>query len=159
MIDPNLPRYLMSSLSVRFAAVATTLGINFYVEEVDEDERDDHKQNKAEFRMNGPYTYEGSGVTYHKIELQVLLTRFNRETGHNAYDIFDWAGAYQLSMSTAIPIYDYGDGIVDPVLIGCLEVDSNVREPIRIVNYGQVDRTTRVVQMSVNGKFTFTDLD
>ena len=57
-------------------------------------------------------------------------------------------------METGIPIYKYGTGVDDDgTLLGCLEMDRTARNGIRIVNYGQVDKTARVRQVSVNGRF------
>lgn len=153
MMDPNLPRHLMSSLSELFSGTAGTLGINFFVEGIDEDERDDFTRNGASFRMNGPFIYEGSGYSYAQIEIQILLTSLTKTTAQNPYSIYDWAGAFYAVMEGNLTIYDYGDGTDDPIPLGCLIPEPGVKAPVRIVNYGQVDRTSRVCQMSVNGKF------
>src|SRR5688572_6581000 len=110
MIDPTIPRLIMSSLAYRFSQVASSLGLEYHVEEVDLVEPKDFTHNYASFRMNGPFMTRGSGVTYYAIEVSVLLTGLMGGKTENKYDIYDWAGTFMDDMDATIPIYDYGDG-------------------------------------------------
>lgn len=154
-MDPNLPRWMHSSMAVYFAAVAQSLGVRYYVEGVDEDEALDFQSDSILFRMVGPYAYQGSNLDWYKVEIQILCTDIVQTTKDRAYDVYQWAGAIQDAMLGNMPIYKFGDGVQDDrtELIGCLEPDNTVRDAIRVVPYGQVDKEARVKQVSVNGKF------
>lgn len=155
MIDPNIPRWLYSSLAQLFKEDSDALSLHYFVENVDEEEPEDFNRNSALFRMNGPDARLGTGsVSFHRIELQILLTVLPNTPNANAYDVYRWAGAFQERMLGYLPIYKYGSGPDDDQsLLGCLEPDPGVQDYVRIVTYGQLDKTSRVWQVSVNGRF------
>ena len=114
MSNPNIPRWVMASLTDLFKEVADDLTLHYFVEGVDEEEPEDFNRNSALFRMNGPDARLGSGsVSYHRIELQILLTVLPNTPNANAYDVYRWAGAFQERMLGYLPIYKYGDGADD----------------------------------------------
>lgn len=157
-MNPNLPRWMYSSLAQHFKTVADGIPLNYYVEGVDEPESSDFQNDAALFKMDGPTAYEGSaaaGDEWYAVDLFILLTDIVQLTNDNAYDIHRWAGVFQSSMiDDALTIYKYGDGPDDDAsLIGCLVPDNSLRNNVRVVNYGQVDKDLRIKQVSVNGRF------
>jgi len=154
-MDTNIPRWLFSSLAQLFKEDSDALSLHYFVESVDEEEPEDFNRNSALFRMNVPDVKLGSGsVSIYRIELQILLTCLPNTPNANAFDIYRWAGAFQERMLGYLPIYKYGNGPDDDQsLLGCLEPDPGVADYVRIVTYGQIDKTSRVWQVSVNGRF------
>lgn len=151
----NLPRWIFSSMAEHFRTLAPS-GVEYYVEGVDEEEALNFQNNSMLFRMDGPIAFQStSGEEWYKIEIQILLTDIVATTNDNAYDIYTWAGIVQGDMlNNSLPVYRYGNGGEDDdSLIGCLEPDTSVRNNVRVASYGQIDRDSRVKQVSVNGKF------
>lgn len=151
--DPNLPRWIVASLTQYFKDVADGLNLHYFVEGIDEEEPEDFNRSSALFRVNGPDARLGGGKEIHRLELQILLTNLGNTQG-DAYEPYRWAGKFQQVMLGPLPIYKYGTGPDDDQsLIGCLIPDPLVLDFVRIVNYGQMNRTARVYQISVNGRF------
>ncbi len=156
----NLPRWLFSSVAKHFSDLATIIPeLRFYVEGIDEPEIGDFQNDSMLFKMDGPIAHQGSGgvnsVEWYTLEIMVLLTDIIQLTNDNAYDIYKWAGIIQGSMlNDNIQIFRFGTGVEDDQsLIGCLEPDTSVRNNIRTVSYGQIDKDLRIKQVSINGRF------
>jgi hypothetical protein len=148
-------------MAEHFRTVAVTAGLRYYVEGVDEQESADFQNDSSLFKMDGPVAHQGSnGVEWYSVEMMILLTDIIQLTGDNAYSIYEWAGAFQASMlNDALAIYRYGSGGQDDQkLIGCLEPDPDVRNNVRVVSYGQVDKDLRIKQVSINGRFVLHPL-
>lgn len=156
-MNPNLPRWLFSSLAKEFKTVADSLNLPYHVEGVDEDEFFKFSNDSVLFRMTGPVAFTGTAAEddeWYSVELQILLTDLMNLKTDNAYDVLDWAGVFQARMLEALQITRTGNGPEDDgTLIGCLQPDPTLRNNIRTVNYGVLDREDRVRQFSVNGKF------
>jgi hypothetical protein len=137
---------------------AVALGVNYFVEGVDEDEAGDFQSDSILYRMDGPILFQGSAATddeWYRVEMQLLCTKLVTLTNDNAYEIYEWAGTIQAAMANeSLPIYRYGSGVEDDdSLIGCLQPDPNAKSNIRVASYGMLDANWRVKQVSVNGKF------
>lgn len=155
-MDQHIPRWTFASLADYFKLQADGVPLNFFAEGLDEDEPSDFRNDSVLFRLNGPSPRKGSGIKIWKLEVQILLTDLVTSTGESPYDIYTWAGIFALAMENSIPITKVGTGVDDDqTLLACLEPDPSVSNHIRIVNYGQVDITARVRQVSVNGRFQF----
>lgn len=156
-MNSNLPRWMFSSMAKHFDTVAGTItGLNYHVQGVDEPEPGDFQADSALFRMDGPLAFQSAGSEeWFKVEIMVLLTDIVRTTNDNAYDIYEWAGAFQASMlNDALQIFKYGSGPEDDgSLIGCLVPDPELKNNVRVFSYGQIDKDLRVLQVSVNGRF------
>lgn len=157
-MNSNLPRWMFSSMAKHFSEVASPLSLNFHVTGVDEPEPGDFQADSALFRMDGPIAYQSAGgEEWYKVEIMILLTDIVRTTHDNAYDIYEWAGAFQASMlNDALQIFRYGDSgnpENDGSLIGCLVPDPELKNNVRVFSYGQIDKDLRVLQVSVNGRF------
>jgi hypothetical protein len=160
-MNANLPRWMFSSMAKHFSGVAATKSLNYYVEGVDEPETQDFQNDTSLFKMDGPVAHQGSkGVEWYSVEIMILLTDIIQLTNDNAYSIYEWAGAFQASMlNDALQVFRYGTGGEDDqTLIGCLEPDPRVKNNVRVVPYGQVDKDLRVKQVSINGRFVLHPL-
>ena len=155
-MNVNLPRWTFSSMAQYWSAVATTIGVNYFVEGVDEDTAADFQADSILFRMDGPIAFQGTSIDeWYRVEMQLLLTDIIALTKDEAYSIYTWAGIIQGKMlNEALPIYRYGSGAEDDQsLIGCLMPDPDAESNIRVASYGMLDMDYRVKQVSVTGKF------
>lgn len=161
-MNANLPRWLYSSMAKHFNTVSGTITaptIKYFVQGVDEPEVGDFQEDSALFRMDGPVARQGSqGVEWYTVEIMILLTDIVQTTGDNAYSIYEWAGVFQASMlNDALQIFRYGDPAADPEnddsLIGCLQPDPSLKNNVRVFSYGQIDKDSRIKQVSINGRF------
>lgn len=157
-MNVNLPRWMFSSMRKHFSGVAATIPLNYYVEGVDEPESKDFQNDSCLFKLDGPIAHQGSNeVEWYTVDIMILLTDIIQLTNDNAYSIYQWAGVFQASMlNDALGIYRYGPdalGVDDKTLIGCLEPDPSVKNNVRVVSYGQVDKDLRIKQVSINGRF------
>ena len=121
-----------------------------------EPESENFQNDSVLFKMDGPIAHQGSGdVEWYTVEIMILLTDIIQLTNDNAYDIYTWAGVFQGSMlNDALGIYRFGDGVEDDdSLICCLAPDPSVRNNVRVVSYGQIDKDLRIKQVSINGRF------
>jgi len=156
-MNTNLPRWMFSSMAKHFSDVAATIPeLTYYVEGIDEPESENFQNDSVLFKMDGPIAHQGSGdVEWYTVEIMILLTDIIQLTNDNAYDIYTWAGVFQGSMlNDALGIYRFGDGVEDDdSLICCLAPDPSVRNNVRVVSYGQIDKDLRIKQVSINGRF------
>jgi len=154
-MDYNLPRYIFSSMAKHFSTIAATCGLRYFVEGVDEPESGDFQNDSALFKLDGPIAHQGSnGVEWYTVEIMILLTDIIQLTGDNAYQIYEWAGRFQSSMlDDALSIYNFQVAPIPDILLGCLEPDPDVKNSVRVVSYGNVDKDLRIKQVSVNGRF------
>lgn len=157
-MDPLLPKYLIQSLAEYFRPIVSSLGIEFFVDTIDEEQDDIFQKDSCVLRMDGPILQEGSkDVEWYKIEIQLLLTDI-RQSKENAFNIYEWAGTLQKALQDPIPIFQIAEEEIDDVLINCLAPDKSVRNNIRVVNFFAGDTDLRVRQMSIQGKFTLCPL-
>lgn len=155
-MNVNLPRWVFASLAKHFADVTATIPeLRYYVEGVDEPEPGDFQNDAAAFKMDGPIAHQGSGTNWYSLEIMILLTDIISQTNDSAYKIYEWAGIYQANLlNEPLSIFRYGDGPDDDQsLIGCLSPDTRVKNNVRVVSYGNLDKDLRIKQMSVNGRF------
>lgn len=155
-MNPNLPRWMFSSLANHFAELTEDIdGLKYHVQGVDEPKTENFQNDSALFMMDGPIANEGSnGVEWYVVDLCILLTDIV-QSRDIAYDIHSWAGIYQANMlNEPMQIFKLGDGPEDDdTLIGCLTPATDRRNNVWVHNYGQVDKDLRVKQVSINGRF------
>jgi hypothetical protein len=92
----NIPRWTFTSMAKFWSVKAATVGVNYFVEGVDEDEAGDFQNDSILFRMDGPIAFQGSAATndeWYRVEMQILFTKIVSLTNDNAYEIYEWAGA------------------------------------------------------------------
>jgi len=155
-MNEHLARWTLASVAKYFYTVSSGLGLQYFVEGVDERNATDMEQEHAELRVNGPFVAEVSNNCYRVyIDINILLTDYMRMSSENAYQIDIWGGKFLSSMFSPIPIYKYGTGVDDDstVLVGCLTQRRGLSEPIRLIRFGQVSRTDRIRQAAVDGRF------
>jgi hypothetical protein len=147
--NPNLQRYVIASLSRILEPVLDTQAYEFWVESIDFDESEILKKDNAVLRIVGPDWAPGSGVDVYRFEVVVLFTDLLSHGG-NAYSLITAANKVAETLANPIPVQEWGNG---ELLLGCLDLDHQADEPIRLVSYGVIDKDTRVKQQSVIAKY------
>ena len=147
--NPNLQRYVIASLSRIVEPVLDTQTYEFWVESVDFDESEILKQDNAVLRVIGPDWKPGAGIDTYRFEVVVLFTDLLSHGG-NAYSLITSCGKVAEALANPIPVQEWG-GSQD--LQGCLDLDPQADEPVRLVSYGVIDKDTRVKQQAVIVKY------
>lgn len=146
MINAKLPRYVAASVAQHLkATIEDTLGLTYFVEGVDVESPDWFQTDSAVLRVIGPRYYPGSGFDRYKFEVMVLITDL-LSGGQNGFLNHDRMGTIANELCGPIPVYAYTDGDAQ---VGCLDIDSDASEFLRIVPFGKLDPNTEVVQAAV----------
>ena len=148
-MEPKLHRYAISSLSRVLKPVVEGENYAFWIEGVSFDQSSVLKQDNSVLRVIGPWYYMGSGKDRYKLEVTVLTTDL-LDHSSSAYELSETVGAIAAALSNPIPVARWGDGDAS---IGCLDIDPDAKEHLRIVDHGVIDKDTRVKQASVIAKF------
>jgi len=151
---PKLKRYIMASLSRVLDPVLTAENYALWIEGVDFDESNILQRDNAVLRVVGPVYMPSSSVDHYKVEVVVLITDL-LDHSSNAYELTETAGAVANALASPIPVAEWGDG---DAAIGCLDLDPDAKEFLRIADYGVIEKDTRVKQMAVIVKYHI-DLD
>ena len=148
--NPNWARWAFASIANYLKTLATNNGIPAIVEGMD-DHTDAFTEaaDRAEIRINGPYTKKLHGEYLVFMDVNVILTsRFDGT--NNRYAILTHAGLFHEAMDQAISVYRYGD---DDSYLGCLVPRSGKNDTVRVVHFGQVDPTDKLKQSAVDARY------
>jgi hypothetical protein len=160
--DPNWARYIFASVATYLKATAADIDLPVVVEGLDERtsefmESTDH----IEVRVNGPFSQELSKDYFRLwVDVNVLLTS-RMDAGKNGYTIQRLAGIFQNAMDQPIAIWNYGDQPGDfvegepdtQIHLGCLSPRPATSESIKVLHFGQVEKTDRVKQTIVDARY------
>lgn len=150
-MGPNISRWIISSIANYFD---TNKGD--YVLFVEGFQKSTQAR-WAELRVDGPFLKEVSkGCFYYDVEINLILSSVkNHEDG---YGLVQMAGYFQ-ALFVDIPVFknDYitnPDPIInDGSLLGCLRLNTDKREYLRVNHFGQVRPDTDLFQSSVEGHY------
>lgn len=145
MINPKLPRYVTASVAQLLKAQVEALDLTFFVEGVDVEASEWFQTDSAVLRVVGPTYYPGSGIDRYKFEVMVMVTDL-LSGGQNGFLNHDRIGTIANVLCSPIPVFAYTDGDAQ---VGCLDIDPDAREYLRIVPFGKLDPDTEVVQAAV----------
>lgn len=152
--NPNWPRWILTSAAKSCRALAQSLPLKLHIEGIDMRDADLMNQDRAEFRMNGPWVRERSHNFY---ELQVginILITFTMTGNKNMFAPDMWAGEFQSLLSEQIKVVRYGNGPEDDnLLLGCLVPRSNKGDSVKVWHFGQIGRTEEIRQIAVDAMF------
>jgi len=161
--NPNWARWIFASVADTLKAVATDIDLPVLVEHFDERTAAfEQATDKVEIRITGPFTQELSH-NYHRIwvDANVLLTSRYDGAKKNPFNIIKYAGLFHEAMAAPIPVWnfgnepgDYQDGNVDSqVFLGCLEPRPGKNDSIRVLHFGQMDKTDKIKQTAVDARY------
>lgn len=156
MANSNWARWIHVSVGETLSQVAIDAGIAVLVEGINErDPEFSEASDRVEIRVNGPFTQEQSHDC-HKIhvDINVLVNSDFDGVGKSAYQLDTILGLYHEAMDGIIPVYRYGTGPDDDdSLVGCLRPRSGKNDEIRVLRFGQMDKTLKIKQGMVDGRY------
>lgn len=150
----DLKRYIIASLNRVIEPVVAAEDYNFWIEGIDFDESEVLNSDNAVLRVLGPDLYPRSGKQHYKVEVIVLVTDL-LDYSSNSYELTNTVGKIAATLENPVPVNEWGDG---DAFLGCLDVDPGARQFLRIVDFGVIQKDTRVKQMAVMVKYHI-DLD
>lgn len=159
--NPHWSRWITASIADYFKTnVATPLTLPFLVEGVDDrDEAFEQAPDRAELRINGPFTQEQSkGCWRIQVDVNILVTSNMDGAVKNRYTLEINAGKFHEFADTCIPIFRFGDPTQsaenDDSRLGKLSPRSGKNDSVRIINFGQINKTDRIRQAQVDARYT-----
>ncbi len=157
--NPHWNRWLISSIANYFEVnVTTPLVLPFLVEGIDDrTESFEQAPDRAELRTNGPFTKELSkGYWRIWVDINILITS-NMGGTKNRLSLEINSGKFHEFADTCIPIFRHGDPAQtaenDGTRLGFLTPRSGKNDSIRTINFGQVNKTDRIRQSQVDGRY------
>ena len=139
MAQSDWPRWIFSSASQHFQAVADANSVLMFIENV---ERQTTKETKhIEFRLDGPSVIELSH-NYYKLDIGVNILYSVDMDNENFHEPQRLIGLITEAM-TDICIHKYGDG---ETFLGTMILKST-----RTSNFGQVKEDSQIIQGTVDG--------
>lgn len=146
----NWDRWIYSSIEKHFADRKS--GLNLHIEGEPHDSKD--QQEGLELRIDGPYVAEKSkGLFYLLVEINVLITTYMSDTDYHKHR--KNTGIALAMFTNGIPIYKYGNTQDDDdSLLGCFMLQSSGdRERLQVSHFGQIDRSVKLQQSTVEGHY------
>lgn len=153
--NPNWVRWIFASLAHYLKEVATDANLPAIVEGLDD--RDDafmHATDRVEIRINGPFTQEQSRG-YHRVlvDANVLLSS-RYDDSKNGYALHKFLGLFHEAMDMVIPVFKFGlEPGDDESQIGCLSPRAGKNDSVRVIHFGQIEKTDRLKQSMVDARF------
>lgn len=145
-MNVNLSRWVQSSIIQAIRPTITALmGIKFFAEAIDREKQEYFRNDSAILRITGPWYYAGAGQDRYKFEVMVLITTMP-DDNRNVYRPIDRASEIANLFVEPIPVYQHP---APGTQIGCLTFARDARDPLRIVQFGLIDKDTEVVQSAV----------
>lgn len=161
--NPNWARWVFASAAHYLKTIASENDLPVIVEGLD-DRTDAYmrKTDRAEIRINGPYIQEISNG-YFRVwtDINVLLSS-RMDEKKDGYALQRFAGIMQAAMSEQIAIWNYGDQEGDydeddpdtQIHLGCLSPRVGPQESIKVLHFGQVEKTDRIKQAAVDARYS-----
>jgi hypothetical protein len=140
-MDPNLPWWIQSSLSLYLKQVADSLSVEFFAEGVDEEVAAAFHKDSILLRINGPFIITDG----YSLEVQVVVTDLVSQK-ESSKDHFTRCGTIASALYAPIPINRNGNG---NDLLGCLSPARSSNDVVKVLHFGQVDPNMRVRQSAV----------
>ena len=155
--NPNWARWIFASVADYLKEVAVDADLPVIVEGLDDrDEAFNSATDRAEIRINGPFTQELSRGFYQiSVDANVLLSSRLDGAKKNGYAIHKFLGLFHEAMDDVIPIFKHGleDGDDSEVQIGCLTPRPGKNDAVRVLHFGQIDKTDRLKQSAVDARY------
>lgn len=158
--NPNWNRWITASIASYFKDnVATPLGLPYLVDGLDDrQESFEQAPDRAEVRINGPFTQEQSkGCWRLWVDVNILVTSNMGGTAKDRYTLETNTGKFHEFADTCIPIIRKGTLAQDPendgTQLGYLSPKSGKNDSVRTINFGQINKTDRIRQMQVDARY------
>lgn len=155
--NPNWARWIHSSVGKYLKDVAQDISLPALLEGIDDrDEAFMSAPDRAEIRVNGPYSQELS-AGYHRlyVDVNVVINSVMGGATKNGYHLNTLLGVFHNAMDGALAIYRLGTGLDDDPasLLGCLTPRPGKSDSIRVIHFGQLNMTERLKQGMVDARY------
>lgn len=150
-MNTNWPRWIFASITQHFADAITNYDV--FVEGMDR--KTNTLKDIAEIRVDGPRINEQSKDDWRiYVEINILIQSVMNDSDlHRLYRII---GDVNVAFQTCILVYKYGTGDDDDQSkLGCFNLvsDEDNREQIITSNFGQIDKSVRLQQATVEAHY------
>lgn len=156
MADRNWTRWIHASVAKYLKQVAVTNEIPVLIEGIDDrDQSFMEAPDRVEIRLTGPHSQELSRG-YHRlyVDINVLVSSQMGDESKNVYDLDNILGLFHEAMDGAISIYRLGTGPDDDQsLLVCLNPRSGKNDSVRVIHFGQIEKTDRLKQGVVDARY------
>jgi len=158
--NPNWSRWIISSIAEYYSVnVTTPLGLPLLVAGIDDrDAAFEQSPDRAEVRVNGPFTTEQSkGYWYIQVDINILISsNMGGEVKHR-YTLENNTGKFHEYADTCIPIFRYGDPTQTPendgTQLGYLSPKTGKNDSVRSLYFGQMNSVDRIRQSQIDAKY------
>lgn len=160
--NPRWNRWITSSIAKYLKTDVVDIfspPLPFLVEGIDDrEDAFETAPDRAECRVNGPFTQEQSARYWRLwVDINVLLTSTMGEALKNKFTLEQNAGLFHEAMDTCIPIYRTGSPLADPendgTLVGHLRPRKGRNDSVRTIHFGQINKVDRLRQAVVDGRY------
>lgn len=156
MANRNWTRWIHASVAKYLKQVAVTNQIPVLIEGIDDrDQSFMEAPDRVEIRMNGPHSQELS-KGYHRlyVDINVLITSRMGNENKNVYDLDNALGIFHEAMDGVISTFRLGTGPDDDQsLLVCLQPRSGKNDSVRVIHFGQIEKTDRLTQGVVDARY------
>ncbi len=153
--DENWRRWIHASVGTQLSTVATDAQTPYLVEGINDRHDSFNKApDRVEIRLNGPYTRQLSGNIYlSRVFVNVLVASVMGET-RDPYLYDSLLGKYHKRLSSPIEVLKLGvGGVNDGTSIGCLHNLTDRSNAVRVIDFGEINPTTRLRQGMVSANY------
>ena len=155
-LSPNLTKWIVASVADYFKTALNTITWPILVDGIDERDGTKIHSSHIEIRISGPFIKELSHKYYRiQVDINSLIEELMKLIDSNVYELQDVAGAVANAMAQPINVYKYGLATIDDESwFGCLILKTKgLVEPLRILQFGQAARDTRIRQIVIDGHY------
>lgn len=155
-VNPHLARWVFASLTSYLKSVAEDNNVAAIIEGVDErTPAYMQARDRVEIRITGPHVQEISHNYFRVwVDSNVLITSDPGGANINKHTFLTICGLYQHAMDQVISVIRAGNGPDDDgEPIGCLRPRSGPNDVVRVLHFGQIERTDRTRQSAVDARY------
>jgi len=151
-MDPNWSRWIKASIAQHFSDAFAPSGLKMYLEGTPRDT--DLTKDFVEVRLNGPTWRAGSQNEWICDPITINVFVQSKEDQEDAYRLDKNIGLVSAAFTTTIPILKLGTGVGDDQsVITCLNLNSQGKDTLRVIQFGQVTPSTQLLRAAVEGDY------
>jgi hypothetical protein len=158
--NPHWTRWIISSVADHFKTnVATPLTLPFLVEGLDDrNPAFEQAPDRAELRINGPFTQELSKNYWRLwVDVNILVTSNYDGAVKNRYTLEINTGKFHEFADTCISVFRHGDIAQTPendgTLLGRLLPRTGKNDSVRSIHFGQLNKVDKLKQSQVDARY------
>ncbi len=154
MINPNIPRWILTSASKYLKQICTEANLPVMVIGVDDPKPSFmDATDRGEIRITGPFIKKfGSTQHQYMVPINILITS-RYDHNKNAYTVEPAIGAIVSAMDDGFGAFKLGNGDDDDesTQLGCFRVDDG--SEVKVLRFGPVAKTEKVKEIIIDARF------